>query len=1026
MSWHKKLILALISLILLGAVGAWVYRELVVPHVTFVSVRDYLPDYVLWQTPGQLKQLDQLSNQYKVVPKATLEYYHPSGSTWLPFSARHVYINFRVLEQSPVGNIVFASPSRHDMEMAVLVEPDGQVIQMQVYLSPGFIEAAQQAGTLEAWLSRGVELGLAGISPRRFDSSKQVVTEILNRDQSQPLMHAYHPAHPKLSFLSAWWQPPTVLAAVEPCEPEYACKKDGQIVGSCTASLNGLPCSELQGGGICEGAATCGSGPICGDGFCTASVGETCSSCPTDCGACAAFCGDGSCNNGETCSTCANDCGTCNNGGGGGGGSGGGGSGSWGSCGSCGNCDNSPGGSGSHPSGECIATPDGGCTWDISCRGGGGGGGGGGNGQAVSFSCGIRWGNGPSTLPVCGTAQISAEITSESGWPHDKVQTINWYYQNVTGNAGGLIGTVNPATYARGEVKNAGGLPATVVVGLREGQFRVRAEGKTDGFTCTTPWHTITVGPLQPTPPPPHTQLEYEVPGNPFLYELVLRVNGKGPGSYYVTSPDIVPHDSSVVISWSPNRGRASNCLLSVYGYNGGSCGVNCISQQPVSCMGGSRYLHHITGQMVVTIAYQDFETRWKSSSHLLVPSAPSGQANDLAVSCYANTGTLQTKVFDATHSDICPAVGSMTGIPNATVSINSTNGSYNYSATTNASGDTSTTVGGGAAYNLTVTSAPGEYLTGNPLICGGGLPVSVSSGTTQARQLGLRTAKGPWWQVEGGPISVRGMVGTVLQSLIPSTCNPPGCEPSLILNTNGGNTEGYIITGGGDVDVSETGGRQINQVDENRHNWVAKLNSLPMREDYNYFYTLLDLPENPQSDFEANAGNAGKPTGDVANDGAEAYFHSGELVIGQAWNVTADEKVVVVVEGSVRINRPIQVAEGGYLMIVVSGNIVIDPLLGTSYTGTDVVLEGVYVADRQIQLPSRGAAAGGDIKFIGEGTFVGWSGFVLDRDYANTGTQGVYNNVAPTEVFRFRPDFLRNAPDALLRARYNWQEINP
>ena len=56
----------------------------------------------------------------------------------------------------------------------------------------------------------------------------------------------------------------------------------------------------------------------------------------------------------------------------------------------------------------------------------------------------------------------------------------------------------------------------------------------------------------------------------------------------------------------------------------------------------------------------------------------------------------------------------------------------------------------------------------------------------------------------------------------------------------------------------------------------------------------------------------------------------------------------------------------------------------------------------------------------------MGWSGFALDRDYANTGTQGVYNNVAPTEVFRFRPDFLRNAPDALLRARYNWQEINP
>jgi len=52
----------------------------------------------------------------------------------------------------------------------------------------------------------------------------------------------------------------------------------------------------------------------CGDGTC--SNGETCSTCPSDCGTCPvvpppASCGDGTCNNGETCSTCPSDCGAC-------------------------------------------------------------------------------------------------------------------------------------------------------------------------------------------------------------------------------------------------------------------------------------------------------------------------------------------------------------------------------------------------------------------------------------------------------------------------------------------------------------------------------------------------------------------------------------------------------------------------------------------------------------------------------------------------------------------------------------------
>lgn len=49
----------------------------------------------------------------------------------------------------------------------------------------------------------------------------------------------------------------------------------------------------------------------CGNSACGA--GETCSSCPADCGACPPVetCGNGACGAGETCSTCPSDCGAC-------------------------------------------------------------------------------------------------------------------------------------------------------------------------------------------------------------------------------------------------------------------------------------------------------------------------------------------------------------------------------------------------------------------------------------------------------------------------------------------------------------------------------------------------------------------------------------------------------------------------------------------------------------------------------------------------------------------------------------------
>ena len=48
--------------------------------------------------------------------------------------------------------------------------------------------------------------------------------------------------------------------------------------------------------------------PKCGNGYCDPHFGETCATCPSDCGSC---CGNGECDNSETAASCCQDCGDC-------------------------------------------------------------------------------------------------------------------------------------------------------------------------------------------------------------------------------------------------------------------------------------------------------------------------------------------------------------------------------------------------------------------------------------------------------------------------------------------------------------------------------------------------------------------------------------------------------------------------------------------------------------------------------------------------------------------------------------------
>jgi hypothetical protein len=111
--------------------------------------------------------------------------------------------------------------------------------------------------------------------------------------------------------------------------------------------------SSTCGNGTCDGGETCTSCPLdcgfcprCGDGTCDPT--ESCSSCPQDCGSCQT-CGNGFCDNGENCLSCPGDCGVCPSCGDG-------------RCNGTENCTNCPA-----DCGQCVGCGDGHCSQNETC-----------------------------------------------------------------------------------------------------------------------------------------------------------------------------------------------------------------------------------------------------------------------------------------------------------------------------------------------------------------------------------------------------------------------------------------------------------------------------------------------------------------------------------------------------------------------------------------------------------------------------------------------------------------------------------
>ncbi len=300
---------------------------------------------------------------------------------------------------------------------------------------------------------------------------------------------------------------------------------------------------------------------------------------------------------------------------------------------------------------------------------------------------------------------------------------------------------------------------------------------------------------------------------------------------------------------------------------------------------------------------------------------------------------------------------------------------------------------------------------------CGDGSCNGFENCETCELDCGVCSDHEPWWQVWGGHLFAAAETSDAISSEIPSimTCIEPACFPfvSSVDRDSNINSDGFLFTGGGDISADGW----LTYRDPNTFAQGTK--NTRLRETYSFFHKQYSLGLSPVDQFFDSFYDAQKPT-----EIWDYYFRDGDLTVQSPWSVASGESFVIIVDGDLSIEDPgtvgelITVDEGGFLAFIVSGDINIDENVGHStLTNTTGNIEGIYVADGNINILSNG---GLDKKFIGEGTFVGWSGVNLNRDF----NAGVDNDSQPTETFIYRPDFIKNLPEKMLRSQMIRQEV--
>ena len=259
------------------------------------------------------------------------------------------------------------------------------------------------------------------------------------------------------------------------------------------------------------------------------------------------------------------------------------------------------------------------------------------------------------------------------------------------------------------------------------------------------------------------------------------------------------------------------------------------------------------------------------------------------------------------------------------------------------------------------------------------------------------------WWQVEDADVFAKGVLNSIL---------PGGVD---YFDLKGSHNPGVPVHASGIPDFGSNGGA----VSET--GWLV-LSDINLSDQYDYTYYNKAISKDAEEKVvEINGASKSGNTLENIIDGAvadsrgykwlKATHLTGFAINGQALDIGANDRVIMFVDADsgIDIRENINVADGGYFMLISDGNININP---------DVTnLEGIYVADEDFITGSNGENL--DDQLNVRGSVVAWSNVNLQRDLVN-------DHLYPAEKFTFAPDFMALYPPPFRVPRIRMNEVAP
>ena len=259
-------------------------------------------------------------------------------------------------------------------------------------------------------------------------------------------------------------------------------------------------------------------------------------------------------------------------------------------------------------------------------------------------------------------------------------------------------------------------------------------------------------------------------------------------------------------------------------------------------------------------------------------------------------------------------------------------------------------------------------------------------------------TPPGAWVQTGGG--NVYG--ATNLSSFIPNGISPRA------FNLDG--TGGYpgLVTYGSGYTFDVTAGAGSDVVSSK--NWLIN-ESYPSLDYYQVFYHRLGSP---------SAANWSAPFTKPAST-LTPYYVVGDMTTSGDWVVADGETILVIVSGNLIIDGKINITGTGFVAFIVNGNISVSPTVGGLYSSSTPVVEGVYITSPAGTFSTGTSTNVGTERFVGKGTFVAGN-FSLQRDLLSVGQ----NSNVSSELFTYNPALLFSMPNSMREVPITWQEVAP